>query len=171
MISMCPICAYSLLGLPDDHRCPECGFEFQRDTIVVEQARVAIRSGAIVNPILFGAAVIGWLMGRIVLPLVGLFATLLAVSLWRLRTPKMVFLVSSRELQLLRRGRVWARYPMTNIRDAEYSWITGEVTVMACNGPPVAVRIPYGFLLSGKRAKRLVCAINEYARGGKGVGS
>jgi hypothetical protein len=30
MITHCPICRYSLEGLPDKHRCPECGFEYDK---------------------------------------------------------------------------------------------------------------------------------------------
>lgn len=29
----CPHCGFDLAGLPDDHRCPECGFGYQRDAI------------------------------------------------------------------------------------------------------------------------------------------
>lgn len=29
-LNLCPICGYSLEGLPVEHRCPECGFPFDR---------------------------------------------------------------------------------------------------------------------------------------------
>lgn len=32
-LESCPGCAYSLLGLPDRHHCPECGLEYGPDTI------------------------------------------------------------------------------------------------------------------------------------------
>lgn len=28
-IRHCPVCRYDLTGLPKDHRCPECGFEYE----------------------------------------------------------------------------------------------------------------------------------------------
>ena len=31
MITHCPICRYTLAGLPEKHRCPECGFEYNKD--------------------------------------------------------------------------------------------------------------------------------------------
>lgn len=32
-INGCPICSYSLSGLPTRHRCPECGFEYDENTL------------------------------------------------------------------------------------------------------------------------------------------
>ncbi len=31
-LTRCPQCKYSLKGLPADHRCPECGFEYDAET-------------------------------------------------------------------------------------------------------------------------------------------
>ncbi len=33
-LSRCPACRYDLTGLPQDHRCPECGFAYDRTTHV-----------------------------------------------------------------------------------------------------------------------------------------
>lgn len=38
MLVRCPICAYSLYGLPDRHRCPECGFDYDQGMEVIEQS-------------------------------------------------------------------------------------------------------------------------------------
>ncbi len=35
-LTRCPQCRYSLKGLPADHRCPECGFEYDADTAIWE---------------------------------------------------------------------------------------------------------------------------------------
>ena len=35
-LTHCPACAYSLTGLPTDWRCPECGFEYDANTFVLE---------------------------------------------------------------------------------------------------------------------------------------
>ncbi len=34
-LSECPICSYSLKGLPDKHKCPECGADYDRDSEVI----------------------------------------------------------------------------------------------------------------------------------------
>lgn len=33
-LTHCPVCRYSLTGLPRNHRCPECGFEYDQTTVV-----------------------------------------------------------------------------------------------------------------------------------------
>ena len=33
-ITRCPVCLYDLTGLPSNHRCPECGFEYDETTRV-----------------------------------------------------------------------------------------------------------------------------------------
>jgi len=36
----CPVCRYNLTGLPKNHRCPECGFEYD-ETMVVWKTRLS----------------------------------------------------------------------------------------------------------------------------------
>ena len=33
-LTTCPVCAYSLMGLPDRHACPECGFSYDKRMLV-----------------------------------------------------------------------------------------------------------------------------------------
>jgi len=163
MISTCPICSYSLSGLPDEHKCPECGFEYERDMFFIEQERLAWRLLAIANAAIFIALLVAWWLGRSGFVAVAMFAVLLVGSLVRCAAPRRGFVVSRRELQFVRNGRLDQGFPMANIRGAEYSWITGEVAVTAHDGT-VPLRIPRGFIWSTKRAKSLAAAINGYAR-------
>ena len=38
-ITECPVCRYNLTGLPKNHRCPECGFEYDETMRVWWTAR------------------------------------------------------------------------------------------------------------------------------------
>jgi len=162
MISTCPICSYSLSGLPDEHKCPECGFEYERDAFFIEQERLGLRLFAIASAALCVGVLVAWRLGRIGFMAVAPFAMLLVGSLFRVATPRRGFIVSRRELQFVRNGRLDQGFPMANIRGAEYSWITGEVAVTAHDGT-VPLRIPRGFIWSTKRAKSLAAAINDCA--------
>jgi len=46
-LTHCPVCKYDLTGLPKNHRCPECGFEYD-ETMLVWYARRPSWWGAIV---------------------------------------------------------------------------------------------------------------------------
>lgn len=38
LLELCPVCCYCLEGLPDNHICPECGFEYDRRMKVFDQS-------------------------------------------------------------------------------------------------------------------------------------
>src|SRR5262245_51192294 len=40
LLQQCPICDYSLRGLPVEHRCPECGVEFNRQWEILEASNI-----------------------------------------------------------------------------------------------------------------------------------
>lgn len=39
LFDRCPRCDYSLEGLPDRYRCPECGIEYDREMVVLKQSK------------------------------------------------------------------------------------------------------------------------------------
>lgn len=39
MLTRCPQCRYSLKGLPSNHRCPECGLQYDQDSAVFSHTR------------------------------------------------------------------------------------------------------------------------------------
>ena len=61
-LDQCPVCRYSLRGLPAAHRCPECGFEYDEHTRVWTLSRFgALRSFGSVVFIVCGVNLIGQL--------------------------------------------------------------------------------------------------------------
>lgn len=67
-ITECPICRYSLEGLPRDHQCPECGFEYD-ETMRVWRTKLSL-AFAVVPVLIFAAffllvAIQLWQSGRL----------------------------------------------------------------------------------------------------------
>ena len=64
-LESCPVCGYSLEGLPDRHRCPECGFEYARDTEVFRRVDRALITEVTVCAIFMVVALLMVLVGHI----------------------------------------------------------------------------------------------------------
>lgn len=56
----CPVCAYSLHGLPRKHRCPECGFAYDHSTCVWQERGRGRFAG--LSVILFGLLAVGYVL-------------------------------------------------------------------------------------------------------------
>lgn len=164
MIDKCVVCGYSLEGLPTVHRCPECGRENDRDSLLFGQKRAAwvgltlAMCAALVVQIVFGAAVTSPI-GRAV----GLLSTTFMVLFCgrQVSRPKRVIVVSSRCIELIDPGRGVSRYALADIADATRSEINGQVTITDRGGATV-VTIPVGFLDSNRGNKKVVAAIKHY---------
>lgn len=57
MIPLCPVCGYSLQGLPDNHQCPECGLRYDSESEIYFHVNPRALWGAMVGSV--GTAV--WL--------------------------------------------------------------------------------------------------------------
>ncbi|MCH7924389.1 MAG: hypothetical protein IIC51_02515 [Planctomycetes bacterium] len=166
MIDSCPVCRYSLTGLPDEHGCPECGFRYERDAVLIEEHRYTWKyfAAGVAFPICFAAGT--WLSSG---NFGGLFPasipilTLLVVALWRARRPKNAGLVVRTSLRIFRRGVVQRQIPLAVIRNAKWSFVTGTIDITGTAGKTIFT-VPNRFLQTNRRAKALVSAINEYVR-------
>jgi hypothetical protein len=64
-LAHCPVCRYDLTGLPKNHRCPECGFEYD-ETMQVWSMPAVPRWVLAVVAMLSGVFFLSWLSGPFV---------------------------------------------------------------------------------------------------------
>ena len=166
VIETCPACGYSLVGLPDDYVCPECGSDYERDSIVVAQWRLGWKMIGLATTVCIAfVTAVRWGSSGLWYSLPP-FVLLLGGSLWRLCTPRIIFVVSRRRVQILSDGKREREYSMALIGGAKWDRTTGEVEVVRSDGS-VWFRIPPGSFWSHRRAKKLVSTITDYAERGE----
>lgn len=139
MLTHCPICKYDLTGLPDKHLCPECSYEFDRDSelIALDPFRPrwirwgnAICGLAICSTLLFALLRrpdLFWFLFS------GQFLCLLGTYL-SLRTNRTMALVHNREVQLIRRRAICAQYSLAGAAKAELSFVEGALRLLDAQG-------------------------------------
>jgi hypothetical protein len=156
------LCKYNLSGLPDDHKCPECGFPYEHASLLFSQRRWGWIALCIANAILFlGGVMIFLWRGELNVALAGGAVAFVGIA-WRLHKPKRFILVSSRSLRLVAETGAEQRYPMEEIDRATWVRRDGNVEVRRCGGG-VLVRIPKSVLWSHRRSKELAATITRYA--------
>lgn len=161
-LARCPLCAYSFVGLPDHHTCPECGFVYEREAVMFSQRRRPWKVLCIAHGALLLGAVIVFVWRGVLSPALALGAVGVVGFGWRLREPKKFILVSRRWLRLLRVSEAEQRYPMEAIERATWNRLDGMVDVLGRSGA-VVVRIPSSVLWSHRRSKTLASTITRYA--------
>lgn len=173
MIEVCPACRYSLRGLPEKHSCPECGFRYDRNACLLTRPRLGlIVFGATSAAMLVtGVALWWWLgewVGRGMAPSLFVSVGLMGVlaSAWRLRRSSRFIVVSRDELRVVDCRYQEKSFPMNEIADAEWSRISGAVTVTAFGGRELIV-IPPQFLGSHRRSKLLSTLVKRNLSAGQ----
>lgn len=159
MIQNCPRCDYSLLGLPTLHRCPECGLEFDRDSVFFRaQWKV------------------GWLMclagTSMLIPGAWFFvnrgqpnpllsgAVIALVGLWRIYLRKSVVVVTPTEIRFIRDRSAEMRFPLNSICRAERRFLGSSVRLVGQNDREIGV-LPGGLRWSIGTGDKLVEEINR----------
>lgn len=168
MITLCPMCRYSLHGLPAKHTCPECGFRYDRNAYTASRPRVGLIIFVAANVALVLAGIgLWWWYGAAprattasMFVIVGLMY--LVATSWRLARCKRFVLVSDDELRIFDARHQEQVFPMTQISDAKWSRTDGMVEVFA-HGGAVLTRIPSSLLGSHRRSKTLATTITTFA--------
>jgi hypothetical protein len=169
MIDKCPACGYSLVGLPAEHCCPECGVEYERDAVLFGEPRAAWIVLACANGVMLIVSVAGWFW-RPSVPagpwLIALFATMCIGWIWRLRKARHLILVSRRNIRILGRGAGPEVYRIPDVGGISWDSTTGDILIQRLDGAELT-RIKRRFLGSSRRARRVVDAVRQHAQVGK----
>lgn len=160
----CPVCRYSLRGLPARHKCPECGFRYNKHACLVAPYRLLQVILAVANSVMFLTGVSLWLLkvsgiGHWFLLTCGLTGFVYAARCRRMSNR--FILVSSDELRVIDLRTQEEVIPMTKIVDAKWSRISGIVTVTGITGRELIV-IPSEFLGSHRRSRRVVILVRQH---------
>ena len=154
---LCPSCSYNLRGLPTAHRCPECGFDYDPNAVVIAlhgkrfrgadaYAMVALFGGLFVLAVtVFGSARLrSWLFND---PSIGLFilksmqcaifsviGAYAVVRIWRRLGSKQELRINQRGVQFVDPSLPGELIPWGRIEKAEYLEGGEEFVIRAKSG-------------------------------------
>jgi len=160
MIDRCPRCNYSLWGLPDEHVCPECGLWCERDCEIVQRPRLQWILLAIANGVIFSIGLVLWtaygIFSFFLITLIGVVS-----SVWRLRGPRRMILISREAVRVFGRSSTEETYPMASILRTEWDGIMGDIFFFGHNGE-LLTRLSYRFFWSRRASRRVVLLVDQY---------
>lgn len=128
----CPICDYNLVGLPPAHTCPECGLEYDENTLVIEKHSSKTVVTIVAALMALGAAraameLVGVATSNVGVRTLDVFKDVLglficsaaAVVMWRMRnSPAMKLVIAKRGPALLIPGRISRTFGWDEIEGA-----------------------------------------------------
>jgi len=136
LLSKCPVCVYSLVGLPVQHRCPECAFEFDRrrrvfgGRILAADRKRFLQSNviwaALVGPMFVTVTAFSLYKGVWFVPLVPIGAAALLFVIFSI--PPRKFVVVAPEGVLVYRGRARIeRFAWDTVRRASHDMLRKSI--------------------------------------------
>ena len=164
MLIRCPLCNYSLVGLPEQHKCPECGFSYDKRMEVLTPASRTQVFGIIFLTLVFlsQAAFFGWRGGLASIPLIAyatiLFGPLFGFYLWRKRRRDKI-LLSLDGLQVIKKSQSGPLHLWQDIRLAKQSFVNGDAILLMQDGDRITL-FGKGFFGSHKRTSDFVEKLN-----------
>ncbi len=160
MLTHCPICKYNLTGLPDQHHCPECGYDYDRDSHFVDHSGPMKRIiPFVVAALAIWAALLIWQRGFDSIFLTTVAYPVILVLPWILRTRR-VTLLTPTELQFIRGRKILGRCSMEKVWSACWSPYDGHVSLHDAEGRELR-RLPDSPRWSPNDTKRIAAAINN----------
>lgn len=167
MLDRCPRCEYSLSGLPDFHRCPECGLDYELDSASFAPSGGA-RSYMILGSVLlltnlgfcfglFGNVKPGGWLGGWALAII---AIRVGVGRWLMRNRRII--VSRKQLRVFHGNGKEQSFEMPLICRARWRFTTGETELVSTDGQVIDT-LPAAFLGSHRDMQRVARAITAYA--------
>ncbi len=165
MLTRCPLCNYSLVGLPERHKCPECGFSYDKRMEVLTLALRKQVFWVVASTLVFLglAAFFASSGGLASIPMIFyaiiLFYPLYGFYLWRRRQQDKILLWQD-GLQVIKKSRPGPVYSWQDIRTAEQSLINGYAILQMRDGDKITL---FGrqFFGSHERTGDFVKSINN----------
>lgn len=166
----CPQCAYNLAGLPEEHVCPECGFEYDRHATIINFQQKKHLYIALIVGMANGLLAVFWInrgdflsrgAGYVVGTLIVLFT--LCFHSWRIKkvTDKPARCVLTKRSVKIEHYKFGEKIiDWKDIECASYSWINGKFRIKSNYGVDLFDRW-YGSLGSPSRVRKCAKEINR----------
>ena len=169
MLTHCPICKYDLTGQPDQHRCPECGYDYDRDSYVAVMF-MPIRPRVLVFYGLMLFCAIYFYIGRGTynILLLSLFA-IVALLIQHFAMLQRIAVITPLEIQYIQGRKVIKRVPLSSTVEAYWSFVDGSIRLLDDHGSKLLER-PTGRGWSGQENQRLAALINTRLQENKKTG-
>jgi len=160
MLTHCPCCKYDLTGLPDRHRCPECGYDYDRHSDMVELVHPFKRALPFIYTALtiWGAFLI-WRSGFTHSFVMGVVYPALITLPWVCQRRR-VTVMTPTELQFIAGRKIASRCSLENVASAYWSPIAGHVVLHDAEGLELR-SLPDTPRWSSTDTKRITAAINN----------